>query len=703
MTKDDKPMKRKRKRGVVASRVKLEKAMLRVGIKTQISLANKIAEIENIDTPPKDLVNKAFRGLSVSHYSVQRIANALEVEAYALYQTQKEVDLREDASYVDSENDVTQSPLNETHNEPQFFPLSSLVNNKRLNTIIGSILFLSVAVLLSSYFYQYSEASPTHNTSTYIDHEILFSGGTSKLGRYSMVVLYDEKSEDLNKELEGLFSKSVNVLPSISSAIAKIKEQNPDDIISSLGVDYVLTISNLQKGRYQSHVVQLHNAQQKHLIWSKFSTLAEFEINKNNLLSDINDAVMQALGLTNLKIVLPRNQLTPIAIMYYLEGLDLLDGSQNQLNVKGAQSRFANVIRYEPEFAQAYAGLCEALLLESWTNNEKEMIKSAQPLCQKAVALASDNDHVAAAQSLFLRKTGRVKEAINLLHKQIELSPLAANLHYLAAYAEYDAHNQFSDDPELLQHAESHVNHAIEIDPNYWKPYFVLGLISWASGDLETSVQAMKNAYQIEANELVLTNLGVFSMCAGNISEAAKYFNESVSVSPDSHLGYEMLGLTHFYSKRFQQSIDSRLQAIKNAGSANVHQIWGDLADSYFAIQDWDNAAKDYQKALTIIESDMALGNTLVSDNAHQIYYLHRLSLLNKQDRELASLVAKELNNFDLAPSELGGSAQVKLAIAYFEVNKLQKAESYFRQSLKTCPMYLQHPNIVEFAKNIEV
>lgn len=81
---------RRRKRGVTASRVKLEAAMSRVGYKTQASLAIKIAEIEKTESIPKDLVSKVFREVPVSPTSIQRIATALGVEAYTLYLTQQE-------------------------------------------------------------------------------------------------------------------------------------------------------------------------------------------------------------------------------------------------------------------------------------------------------------------------------------------------------------------------------------------------------------------------------------------------------------------------------------------------------------------------------------------------------------------------------------------------------------------------------------
>ncbi len=88
-----------RKRGVIASRAKLHAAMLNAGIKTQAALADKIADRESLESPPRDTVNRAFRQQRVSPASIARIARALGVEAYTLY-----LSAEEQASQADSLN-----------------------------------------------------------------------------------------------------------------------------------------------------------------------------------------------------------------------------------------------------------------------------------------------------------------------------------------------------------------------------------------------------------------------------------------------------------------------------------------------------------------------------------------------------------------------------------------------------------------------
>lgn len=58
--------------------------MIRKGFASQIQLARRIAELENLPRPPKDLVNKVFREQPVAFGNLTRIAVGLEVEAHTL-------------------------------------------------------------------------------------------------------------------------------------------------------------------------------------------------------------------------------------------------------------------------------------------------------------------------------------------------------------------------------------------------------------------------------------------------------------------------------------------------------------------------------------------------------------------------------------------------------------------------------------------
>lgn len=88
MSTEDQPT---RKRGVRASRARLNQALAEAGFKSQAALADRMADLEGLDTAPKDLVNRVFREEPVAPRSMERLARALGAEASTLYLSSKDL------------------------------------------------------------------------------------------------------------------------------------------------------------------------------------------------------------------------------------------------------------------------------------------------------------------------------------------------------------------------------------------------------------------------------------------------------------------------------------------------------------------------------------------------------------------------------------------------------------------------------------
>lgn len=76
-----------RRRGVRASRIRLERALAEADLArpTQAALADRIADLESLDAAPKDMVSRVFRELPVDPQSIERVARAMGVAAHTLY------------------------------------------------------------------------------------------------------------------------------------------------------------------------------------------------------------------------------------------------------------------------------------------------------------------------------------------------------------------------------------------------------------------------------------------------------------------------------------------------------------------------------------------------------------------------------------------------------------------------------------------
>ncbi|HID50324.1 MAG TPA: hypothetical protein EYP40_12070, partial [Chromatiales bacterium] len=97
-----------RRRGVRVSRVRLQQALAASGLKTQTAVAERIADEEQLETVPRGLVNKVFRGERVDPRSIERVARALQVEAWTLYPSSDEPVAAADTAIRDEATPVSE-------------------------------------------------------------------------------------------------------------------------------------------------------------------------------------------------------------------------------------------------------------------------------------------------------------------------------------------------------------------------------------------------------------------------------------------------------------------------------------------------------------------------------------------------------------------------------------------------------------------
>lgn len=101
-------MSTRKNRGVRCDRTKLDAALAASSLvkKTQIAVAEAIADAEQLDSVPKDLVSKLFREHPVDPQTVERVASVLNVSATSLYKNADAIDKDSTTTHAaDSSND----------------------------------------------------------------------------------------------------------------------------------------------------------------------------------------------------------------------------------------------------------------------------------------------------------------------------------------------------------------------------------------------------------------------------------------------------------------------------------------------------------------------------------------------------------------------------------------------------------------------
>lgn len=386
-----------RKRGIKASRAKLTRALFDAGLKTQTALAERVADLENLDAAPKDLINRVFRELPVELQTLERVARALEVEAYTLYKTADE----EEAP----ESGASQSAEVIAATRPRWLP---------------AVVAAGVAVLATGGWWL-AARQPAEQTSS--DVGVTRAFPTLGLGTPTLLVLplAGDQGGALSEALRDELGKAFKVAAGTASVLTQSLE--PRAAAERLRTDIVVDGDIVTVGRLSGVRLYLYARGVRQQVWAESLPAAALEDQRPRIAHNASLAIRRMTGLPMPESALPAH--FPLAPVQddYLQGELHLDQPSNELNIKRAQSRFQAALRQDANFARAHAGLCQSLLEEHWMGDEERALKDAARACGQALQLAPDDPVVSAAHAHFLRRTGRNHEAISLYEKVIESNP----------------------------------------------------------------------------------------------------------------------------------------------------------------------------------------------------------------------------------------------------------------------------------------
>ncbi|HFB66499.1 MAG TPA: tetratricopeptide repeat protein [Aeromonadales bacterium] len=653
-----------RVRGIVASRSKLEMTMLNAGIKTQAALAEKIAEIEKISTPPKDTVNRAFRQEKISPSTLARIANVLNVAPEELYLTSEE--------------------------NNSFHTTQSVDQVKRSLSRPFLWVFLIVVILLSAWwlFHYLKSSSEIGSPKNSFSSE-------PRLGRYGLLIYVNSGSlKPLALPLKKILKDKIDA--AIVDKSAGTSNIMSVDLIKKYQSDAVLTLHATQIGSFIGIQVFIYYQGLEKLIWTDSVDAAELEQQKTVIIQDLKPVIYAFFNL-NESNEQQQFQFADIqAQENYLNARKLLQDQNSEMNIRRAQSLLDSAISRFPIYARAYAAKCESFVSESWNGNEKLLLEKAMDACLRAMELAPDDLYVNLTLADAFRRSGRIEKAIELYQNLLESWPHNAavlsglGVAYLAAFR-----HQRTAYPEALKKAENYLSQAVKLDPKNWHHQSDLGTVKYFSGNIKGAIVNFEASAELHPNELSYVNVGTLNFCLGDVEKAKSLYQKVVDIAPQSHRGYEFLGTTAYFLGNFEQSAKLRQKAINLLNvEGGTQKMWGNLADSYYLINNKNEARKDYQKALTIIERDELRGNLTTTEKIHRYYYRLMLNKLDNANRQLQYVENRDYHFTDYINMDLENSAYITLAKIEKMLNHKSNARQALAKSVALCPVFASHPTL---------
>jgi len=704
------PESRIRRRGVRASRIKLARALAEAGLKTQAALAERMADLEGLDAPPKDIVSRVFREQPVDPTTLERVARALQTEAYKLYLTAEEAVLPSgtvaappgapppDATAGSAEAADLHSST--AADEPVSYgaqlPATAEAPPPRRATrpaALWTALAIGLALILAGGWFWIQGRDGRGAAASGPE-----AGLQPKFGRFKVAITRFDG--DTDSELAVMVRERLETTLGVTSAALPLitREEDRGALAKRFRVDVVLDGEIVRVGQLLGLRIFAYadSRGRREQIWGETLPLTARERKLPQAADNIAAAVHRMLGmLAGDSRNPPHFPLAPVQDEY-LQGRSFLDQAPSEINLRRAAGHFESALRHDANFAAAHAALCETSLDAVWINEERQLA-DAEKACVRAIQLAPRAPEVLRAHAYFLNRSGRASEAMELLQRLYADEPDDVEVALSLANAEFDQFRR-TDDAAARAASLEHARAATRIAPGFWKPWMWLGIYESGAGTADGAIAALERAHQLDPqNEYVVTNLGTMYFCRGDFDDARDLYLKARDVAPGSYAGTEFLGLVYYYLEDFVESARLRQSAIdmaRAAGGAEIHQMWGSLADSYRQSGALDKAVVAYTRALEIVERDFLMGNGTIGDKAARAYYYLELLNLQPERASRGALQSLERDLEEASGAAIESTAMLRVAQSWLLKNEQVKAREALGKAMQRCRCYEQHPDL---------
>lgn len=665
--------KRKRKRGVRASREKLEAAMLSAGYETQMTLAKQIALDEGLDKPPKDLVNKIFREQAVSTHNLARIAKALRVEAHTIY-------LAKDDSEFEEVVDIQSIPSEHSYEitEEQIASSTSSFTLGKKNFII--YLAGLFALSLSLYYVFFSAPIVNNPVTTKI---------VAPLGKVRIVV---QAPEDFVFSSTAIIS-ALNANPNITAILASSSTSYPLSSTQALDkwqTHAVLTLRYKQHEFYTQTTAIINSRESEATLLQALLHNSERKLAANQTSLDI---ALQVERFINGEVLREMGTTSAQAFDNYAQGKEILFLAHSANAYQQAIDYFTQAISKDANFALGYAELCRTYLRFSWVQDESTLLEKAATYCETANQLASHAMQVVSANAELLARTGEPEKALALVENAIPISLTSADAMAIRASIHLTMNGQAPSD-EHSQLSEQFALKALELVPMHWHAFNTLGNLYFSSGQIQQAKEQFASASKIVKHEVILANLGTLQLCFGELDNAKNTFIDVITNFDNNYLGYENLGSIYFFQQDNEKALEQKSIAIKKQPDLAIHQVWSGLAEVYLQLQKTEEALNYYGKALTLIERDELLDNVTIGDRLHKLYYQIKISQLSRSF-VVSPKFKDQVRYFINAKNNLGLKERSHLAWLSIQAESPAQGLKLWQEISETCPVYKLSPELL--------
>ena len=424
-------------------------------------------------------------------------------------------------------------------------------------------------------------------------------------------------------------------------------EKSIPEIADELSVATILE-GGVQRQLDQVRInVQLIDARTDEHLWAE---IYDRELTADSLFaiqSEISQAIAAALhaALTpSEKLGLERVPTENLAAYNaYLAGRAIVS-SYSVADMTEAARHFDTATGLDPDFADAWAALCETKLQLYRITSEREYFDAAETNCNQALTLDDSRAEVHVAMAMLYSQRGQ--------HLQAEVSLQRANQSKTEAALENALEfGQLTMSAELqlglvlarqnrLDEAEEKSLRAVQTDPTNWEAQSTLGYFYTHHSDkqdhYELAVPHVARAAALRPDIAFLwNNLGTTHYMLGHYDQAVDAWQQSLAIEPN-RTAYTNSGLALLNSRKFEEAV--RMQELAVEYAPDDHRAMGRLGDALrFVDGESQRAVEVYTQA-----ADLARQKLEVNERDWQTLGLLSSYLTNSGEYEEASIVSQK-------------------------------------------------------------
>jgi TolB-like protein/Flp pilus assembly protein TadD len=510
---------------------------------------------------------------------------------------------------------------------------------QKLNRAIIGVLILAIVLLISERIGLFGGAAEVDPAPADVQKSVAVLPFANRSPDVSDTYFVDGIHDDVLTQLSKI--QDLKVVSRTSVERFRGTTLGIPEIGATLGADAIIEGAVQRSGDRVRITVQLIRAQTDDHIWAE---TYDREISAANIFaiqSEIAVAIAKQLKarLTDAEqaelSALPTESFA--AYDLYLQGVEL--ARQWDLDAfDRAADLFRSALDIDPDYARAYAGLCDVFLKNYRYTRNTSMVPRAQSYCERALQIDDSLFEVRMSLGNLHMATGKYDLAGAQFLKAIESEPESDSA--------YRRLGRSYTERQMESEAEEALLHAIEIAPAEADNHDALAHFHYVFGRFPQAIAAYEEAIRLNPEEPAhYLGLGASKYLSGDFAGTEAAWRKSIALDENQPTLLYNMGTVFFFEQRFEDALEMYLRASELRPEDQV--TWGAIGDAYrFISGKQAESAAAYEKAITLAERNYQVNpNDLEVVSALSRFY----ATANRPDKaEEFIAVALEMSSEDM-------------------------------------------------------